>query len=79
MSFWNDPLRVAADWLQGIFVGWGMNETGAHVLVVFLGVLLLIIAVLALGLVGAMALVCSWLICSADTASITSGPVRPWP
>src|SRR5512147_252533 len=48
MSFWNDPLRVAADWLQGIFVGWGMNETGAHVLVVFLGVLLLITVLMVL-------------------------------
>ncbi|MFM8426139.1 MAG: complex I subunit 1/NuoH family protein [Chloroflexota bacterium] len=48
MSFWNDPLRVAADWLQGIFVGWGMNEIGAHVLVVFLGVLLLITLLMVL-------------------------------
>ncbi|MBI3168314.1 MAG: NADH-quinone oxidoreductase subunit H [Chloroflexi bacterium] len=48
MSFWNDPLRVAAEWLQGIFVGWGMNETGAHVLVVFLGVLLLITLLMVL-------------------------------
>ncbi|MFN8411445.1 MAG: complex I subunit 1 family protein [Anaerolineales bacterium] len=42
MNFWNDPLKVAADWLQGIFIGWGMNEVAAHVLVAFLGVLLLI-------------------------------------
>jgi NADH-quinone oxidoreductase subunit H len=42
MTFWNDPLKVAADWLQGVFTGWGMNATAAHVLVAFLGVLLLI-------------------------------------
>lgn len=42
MDFMNDPLKVAADWLEGIFTGWGMNEVFAHVLVVFLGVLLLI-------------------------------------
>lgn len=42
MNFWNDPLKVAADWLQGVFVGWGMNEVFAHVLVAALGVLLLI-------------------------------------
>lgn len=48
MSFWNDPLRVAADWLQGIFMGWGMNETIAHVLVVFLGVFLLITLLMVL-------------------------------
>ncbi len=42
MNFWNDPLKVAADWLIGIFTGWGMNVTLAHVLVAFIGVLLLI-------------------------------------
>ena len=26
MRFWNDPLKVAADWLMGIFTGWGMPE-----------------------------------------------------
>src|SRR5918996_628335 len=42
MSFWNDPLKVAADWLMGIFTGWGMPEVLAQVLIGFLGVLLLI-------------------------------------
>ena len=42
MNFWNDPLKVAADWLTGILTGWGMNEVVAHVLVAFLGVLVLI-------------------------------------
>jgi NADH-quinone oxidoreductase subunit H len=42
MSFWNDPLKVAADWLMGIFTGWGMPEVAAQVLIGFLGVLLLI-------------------------------------
>jgi NADH-quinone oxidoreductase subunit H len=42
MNFWNDPLKVAADWLVGIFTGWGMNETVALILVAFLGVFLLI-------------------------------------
>ncbi len=42
MSFWNDPLKVAADWLMGIFTGWGMSEIAAQVLIGFLGVLLLI-------------------------------------
>ena len=48
MSFWNDPLRVAAEWLEGIFAGWGMNAVAAHVLVVFLGVLLLITLLMVL-------------------------------
>ena len=42
MNFWNDPLKVAADWLAGVFTGWGMLSVGANVLVAFLGILLLI-------------------------------------
>ncbi len=42
MSFWNDPLKVAADWLLGIFTGWGMPEFAANILIGFLGVLILI-------------------------------------
>ncbi|HKI54140.1 MAG TPA: complex I subunit 1 family protein [Anaerolineales bacterium] len=42
MSFWNDPLKVAADWLMGIFTGWGMPELAANILIGFLGVLILI-------------------------------------
>lgn len=42
MDFLNDPLKVAADWLTGIFTGWGMDATAAHVLIAFLGVLMLI-------------------------------------
>ena len=42
MSFWNDPLKVAADWLMGIFTGWGLPAVAAQVLIGFLGVFLLI-------------------------------------
>jgi NADH-quinone oxidoreductase subunit H len=42
MSFWKDPLKVAADWLLGIFTGWGMPELAAQILIGFLGVLVLI-------------------------------------
>jgi NADH-quinone oxidoreductase subunit H len=42
MSFWNDPLKVAADWLFGIFTGWGMPEIAAHILIGFLGIFVLI-------------------------------------
>ncbi|MCA2000632.1 MAG: NADH-quinone oxidoreductase subunit H [Chloroflexi bacterium] len=48
MSFWNDPLKAAADWLTGVFVGWGMNEVAAHVLVVFLGVFVLIMILMVI-------------------------------
>ena len=42
MSFWNDPLKVAADWLLGVLIRWGMPEIAASFLIGFLGVLLLI-------------------------------------
>src|SRR5512145_1589536 len=42
MNFWNDPLKVAADWLLGIFKGWGMPEIVAHILIGFLGIFVLI-------------------------------------
>jgi NADH-quinone oxidoreductase subunit H len=42
MIDWNDPLKVAADWLMGIFAGWGMPELAAQILIGFLGVLILI-------------------------------------
>src|SRR5512138_1278888 len=42
MSFWNDPLKIAADWLLGIFTGWGMPEIAAQILIGFLGIFLLI-------------------------------------
>src|SRR5689334_7425516 len=42
MSFWNDPLKVAADWLMGIFTGWGMPEVAAQILIGFLGIFVLI-------------------------------------
>ena len=42
MSFWTDPLKVVADWLMGIFTGWGMPEVAAQILIGFLGIFLLI-------------------------------------
>ena len=42
MDFWNDPLKVAADWLLGILTSWGMPDLVAQVLVGFLGVLVLL-------------------------------------
>lgn len=48
MNFWTDPLKVAAEWLEGILTGWGMDAIFAHILVVFLGVLLLITILMVL-------------------------------
>jgi NADH-quinone oxidoreductase subunit H len=48
MSFWQDPLKIAADWLMGILTGWGMPEIAAQVLIGFLGVLILISVLMVL-------------------------------
>lgn len=42
MSFWNDPLNVAAQWLKSIFSSWGMPELLQQILVGFLGIFILI-------------------------------------
>jgi len=48
MNFWNDPLKVAADWLTGLLTGWGMNVVFAQILVAFLGTLMLITILMVL-------------------------------
>jgi len=48
MNFWNDPLKVAADWLLGIFTSWGMPEIAAQILIGFIGILLLITLLMVL-------------------------------
>jgi len=48
MNFWNDPLKIAADWLMGIFTSWGMPEIGAQALIAFLGIFLLIAILMVL-------------------------------
>ena len=48
MSFWNDPLKVAADWLLGIFTGWGMPEIAANIFIGFLGIFVLIAVLMVL-------------------------------
>src|SRR5829696_8109840 len=42
MDFWNDPLKVAADWLLDILTSWGMPNIAVQVLIGFLGVLILL-------------------------------------
>jgi len=48
MDFLKDPLKVAADWLLGIFASWGMPEIAAQILLGFLGILLLITLLMVL-------------------------------
>ena len=42
MGFWNDPLKVAAEWLKGILSSWGMPELWQQILVGFIGIFILI-------------------------------------
>lgn len=51
MDFLKDPLKVAADWLLGIFASWGMPELWANVLVGFLGIFILIALLMVLDIV----------------------------
>jgi NADH-quinone oxidoreductase subunit H len=48
MEFFKDPLKVAADWLLGMFTNWGMPEVAAQILIGFLGVLILLSALMLL-------------------------------
>lgn len=48
MDFFRDPLKVAADWLLNVLIGWGMPEVAAQVLIGFLGVLILLSALMLL-------------------------------
>jgi len=48
MSFWNDPLKIAADWLMGILTGWGMPEIAAQILIGFLGIFVLVALLMVL-------------------------------
>ena len=49
--FLKDPLKLAADWLMGVFSGWGMPELAAQILIGFLGVLVLISLLMILDIV----------------------------
>ena len=48
MEFFKDPLKVAADWLLSVFTAWGMPEVAAQILIGFLGVLILLSALMLL-------------------------------
>ena len=48
MNFWTDPIQVTADWLMGVFTGWGMTETLASILTQLLGIVILITIMLVI-------------------------------
>ncbi len=48
MDFWTDPINAAADWLTGVFTGWGLGEAYATALVYLLGAFILVALVMLL-------------------------------
>ncbi|MGC8855727.1 MAG: complex I subunit 1/NuoH family protein [Anaerolineae bacterium] len=48
MNFWNDPLKVLADWLIDLLTGWGMPASVASFLVASLGIITLVTLVMVL-------------------------------
>ncbi|GAB4504014.1 MAG: NADH-quinone oxidoreductase subunit NuoH [Anaerolineales bacterium] len=51
MNFWTDPIHVTADWLMGLFTGWGMAESLASILVQLLGIVILVTIMLVIDIV----------------------------
>ena len=51
MDFMNDPLKVAAEWLEGLLTGWGLDAVLAHVLVVFIGIFVLLAVLMVVDIV----------------------------
>ena len=48
MNFWTDPIQVAADWLMGLFTGWGMAEVLASILTQLIGIVVLVTIMLVI-------------------------------
>jgi NADH-quinone oxidoreductase subunit H len=48
MNFWNNPIQVTADWLMGLFTGWGMTEVLASILTQLLGIVVMITIMLVI-------------------------------
>ncbi|HUG34927.1 MAG TPA: complex I subunit 1 family protein [Anaerolineales bacterium] len=51
MDFFKDPLKFSADWLAGLFSGWGMPDLLAQVLIGFLGVFILVSLLMVLDII----------------------------
>jgi NADH-quinone oxidoreductase subunit H len=48
MNFWTDPIQVTADWLMGVFTGWGITEVLASILTQLLGIVVLVTIMLVI-------------------------------
>ena len=48
MNLWNDPVDVIANWLRGLFTGWGLAATWSTVILFFIGIVVLIMFAMVL-------------------------------
>jgi len=48
MNFWKDPIQMTADWLMGLFTGWGMAEGLASILTQLIGIVILVTIMLVI-------------------------------
>ena len=42
MNFWTNPIQMAANWLMGLFTGWGMAGSLANILINLIGIVILV-------------------------------------
>jgi len=43
MTFWNDPINFLAEWLRGVFMGWGMAASPANAVTDIIGIVVMIL------------------------------------
>jgi len=48
MNLWTNPIQVTADWLMGLFTGWGMTEVLASILTQLIGIVVLVTIMLVI-------------------------------
>jgi NADH-quinone oxidoreductase subunit H len=48
MNFWTNPIQMAANWLMGLFTGWGMAESLASIFINLIGIVILVTIMLVI-------------------------------
>jgi len=48
MNFWTNPIQMTADWLMGLFTGWGMTEVLANIFTQLIGIVVLVTIMLVI-------------------------------
>jgi NADH-quinone oxidoreductase subunit H len=50
MTFWNDPINFIANWLGGVFAGWGMASGLVYVITALIGIVVIILFAMAIAI-----------------------------